>query len=95
MNLLYPIFITQDRVIKMAEVAGGTEESVQMCRYAGLLLARRCTECTSERVEPGRAVQMDAFLRASSRSLNNQTPTSKKKMLRTKLLSGDFAELVA
>jgi hypothetical protein len=41
LNLLYPSFITQDRVIKLAEVAGGTEERLQMCRYAGLLLARR------------------------------------------------------
>ena len=30
LNLLYPSFITQDRVIKLAEVAEGTEESVQM-----------------------------------------------------------------
>jgi hypothetical protein len=30
MTLLYPIFITQDRVIKMAEVAEGMEENVQM-----------------------------------------------------------------
>jgi hypothetical protein len=41
LNLLYLIFITQDRVIKMAEVAGGTEERFQMCRYTGLLLARK------------------------------------------------------
>jgi hypothetical protein len=39
--LLYPSFITQDTVIKLAEVAEGTEEKRQMCRYTGLLLARK------------------------------------------------------
>jgi hypothetical protein len=30
LNLLYPSFITQKRVIKLAEVAEGTKENVQM-----------------------------------------------------------------
>jgi hypothetical protein len=50
-------------------VAEGTEESVQMCRYAvsllggGVLNVRR--NCTGR----SRTLQMDAFLRAFSRSL--------------------------
>jgi len=32
-QVLYPVFVSRDRLIKTAEVAGGTEEKVQMCCY--------------------------------------------------------------
>jgi hypothetical protein len=64
----------------------GTEERLQIWRYAGLLLARRSTERTSERAGHGRAAQMEPFLCASNPQCDGED------FLKTRYTLLDFPE---